>query len=314
MKAYNFTKIRCLCKNLLHVCLGLLVLAGCSAPSQKETLSPDNTPSPSPSTAAVSSVPVEEPSAETFKLYEGTYTDAYYFGDAAPTLGLDQYYTLTITGVTDTTFDFRIHAVPVIRDASDWYYGEPALLCEGGTAQFTDGETNAQFQETDGTLYFTFPNSDPSGHDTAPDVAEIRISGIEEISDIHFVHLDIPGYELEAKGTGQSEGCARYLPEGGSYTQEPDGNSASLQIETLSGDSFVFTVYDSNGQLRFDEQIAVFEDLNSPVAVYRGEDETICFDCNINGLVSLSGLDREAFPNPRFANDKLPSHTPVSLP
>ncbi len=127
------------------------------------------------------------PEGERLKLYEETYTDTnsrdWTIHDPEFT-GSYIYNQLTISNVTDDSFDFTITRRNFETEETETIYP----LC---TAYFNEDGVSATFTGSEGTLTFDFSdNANP-----LPVVLTIKLWGVESLEGIRFYSSNIPGYE-----------------------------------------------------------------------------------------------------------------------
>lgn len=96
------------------------------------------------------------------------------------------YCEVSISNVTDTSFDFTVYEVV------DSQKVEKKVSFLKNTAVFIDDGTTAAFYGNDYTLNFTFPNN----HNALPDVTDINISGFDILEGNTYSNNGIPGHEF----------------------------------------------------------------------------------------------------------------------
>lgn len=127
------------------------------------------------------------PEGEHLQLFEATYVDETsrawdlqepdYTGDYI-------YNELTISNITETTFDFTITRRNYETDESE-------IVISRSTASINEDGVSATFEGEDYTLVFDFSdNANP-----LPVVLTIKLWGMESLEGIRFSNSDIPGYE-----------------------------------------------------------------------------------------------------------------------
>lgn len=117
------------------------------------------------------------------KLYEGSYRDSNIYITQPM---MKTYYEVSISNVTDTSFDFTVYEVV------DSQKVEKKVSFLKNTAVFIDDGTTAAFYGNDYTLNFTFPNN----HNALPDVTDINISGFDILEGNTYSNNGIPGHEF----------------------------------------------------------------------------------------------------------------------
>lgn len=129
------------------------------------------------------------PEGEHLKLYEETYTDAASRAWAVHEpeyTGSYIYNQLTISNVTDSSFDFTITLRNFETEETETIYP----LC---TAYFNEDGVSATYTGSEGTLIFDFSyNTNP-----LPVVLTIKLWGEESLEGIRFYSSNIPGYESD---------------------------------------------------------------------------------------------------------------------
>lgn len=115
------------------------------------------------------------------KLYEGIYFDNKRFGETF----LKNYCEISISNITDTSFDFTIYQVDAEKN-------DKKVIFMKNTAIFIGDGTKAAFYGKDYTLNFTFPNN----HNAYPVVTDMVISGFTPLEGKTYVNNGIPGHEF----------------------------------------------------------------------------------------------------------------------
>lgn len=111
---------------------------------------------------------------------------------------------------------------------------------------------------------------------------------------------------------------ATHMPVDGYYYNSTDGalpHTCEIYIQRVSEDAFRFSIkeiFDENGEVSdkvlFEENVAVFESESSENAVCITENNTLIFECNEEGYVTLNGFDDatalgKVFENMAFTNN-----------
>ena len=130
------------------------------------------------------------PEGEQLQLYEVTYTDRrsrdWYSRDREEMKGYYIYDEITVSHVTDTTFDFTV-------TWSDPETGETGTIIPNSTAYINEDQTSATYTGEDYTLTFDFSYM----YNPLPVVLYIRLWGADELEGLLFYNNNIPGYEAE---------------------------------------------------------------------------------------------------------------------
>ena len=117
------------------------------------------------------------------QVYAGRYAESSIY-EGIPMEQMPDYYTLNISNVTETTFDFSVN---LVDRASN---GVECLL--SGTAEFTGDGSEAVCYGGNGDVFFTFPDY----HGAYPDVTDIEVSGVAELAGKVMVNNAVPGHEF----------------------------------------------------------------------------------------------------------------------
>ena len=117
------------------------------------------------------------------QVYAGRYAESSIY-EGIPMEQMPDYYTLNISNVTETTFDFSVN---LVDRASN---GVECLL--SGTAEFTGDGSEAVCYGGNGDVFFTFPDY----HGAYPDVTDIEVSGVAELAGKVMVNNGVPGHEF----------------------------------------------------------------------------------------------------------------------
>lgn len=116
------------------------------------------------------------------QLYAGAYRDNSVF---IPENGWNDYYSLVVSNITDTSFDFTIYRMDCNDSIKETMFATNTAVFTGdGTTAFYDG------QQYD--LTFTFPDY----HLSLPDVTDIQVSGFWATEGITFANNHVPGHEF----------------------------------------------------------------------------------------------------------------------
>ena len=122
------------------------------------------------------------------QLYEDTYTDRrishWWMGDLEKSTGYYVYDELTISNITDTTFDFTV----TWRNPET---EETGIVIPLSTAYINEDMTSATYTGEDCTLTFDFSYMD----NPLPEVVYIRMWGVNELEGYLFCNYNAPGYE-----------------------------------------------------------------------------------------------------------------------
>lgn len=127
------------------------------------------------------------PEGEHPQLYEVTYTDSASRAWAVHEpeyVGLYIYDELTISHITDTSFDFTVTRRNFETDESE-------VIIPQGTAYINEDMISATYVGEDYTLIFDFSDS----ANPLPVVLTIKLWGVESLEGIDFFNDHIPGYE-----------------------------------------------------------------------------------------------------------------------
>lgn len=128
------------------------------------------------------------PEGEHPQLYEDTYTDLrirhWWAGDLEKSKGYFVYDELTISNITDTTFDFTV----TWRNPET---EETGIIIPLSTAHINEDMTSATYTGEDYTLTFDFSYID----NPLPEVLYIRMWGVDELEGYLFCNYNAPGYE-----------------------------------------------------------------------------------------------------------------------
>lgn len=154
-----------------------------SAALQAETTSAPAAPSQE-SAAASTASPQESEKTANGKIYEGLYFDEsfYQYIDMPQEESPLIYCEITISNVTDTTFDFIINEKVMAT-------GETKNLIPSHTATISVGTSKAVYQGENLTLTFVFPDDE----NTFPQ--HLEISGLEQLENKVYINNTIPGHE-----------------------------------------------------------------------------------------------------------------------
>ena len=86
-----------------------------------------------------------------------------------------------------------------------------------------------------------------------------------------------------------------HMPAYGDYSNASEGEYATIKVSVFTDDGFYFSIYKNvegqGEQLVFMENLATFEDLDTSIAVFHGQQYTLTFDCSESGVIRLSGFD-----------------------
>ena len=127
------------------------------------------------------------PEGEHPQLYEVTYADstngAWYVHDPEYT-GSYIYNELTISNITDTTFDFTV-------TSRNYETDETEVVIPLSTAYFNEDMISATYSGEDYTLTFDFTDT----VNPLPIVLSINLWGVDSLEGISFYNNNIPGYE-----------------------------------------------------------------------------------------------------------------------
>ena len=117
------------------------------------------------------------------KVYEANYKDAEIFGDnpKAPVISC----LITISNVTETSFDFTIYEVDSMKNTQD-------LIFRTHTAVFTGDGTEAFYDGKEYDLSFTFPDY----YGAYPDVIHMEITGFAPVEGRTYDFGGVPGHEF----------------------------------------------------------------------------------------------------------------------
>lgn len=130
------------------------------------------------------------PEGEQLKLYEVTYTDRrnrdWYSRDREEMKGYYIYDEITISNITDTTFDFTV-------TWSDPETDESGVIIPLSTAYINEDQISATYTGEDYTLTFDFSYI----NNPLPEVLWIRLWGVDELEGLLFTNTKIPGHEWE---------------------------------------------------------------------------------------------------------------------
>lgn len=130
------------------------------------------------------------PEGEQLQLYEVTYTDRrsrdWYSRDREEMKGYYIYDEITVSNVTDTTFDFTV-------TWSDPETRETGIIIPNSTAHINEDQTSATYTGEDYSLTFDFSYM----YNPLPVVLYIRLWGVDELEGLMFYNKNIPGYETE---------------------------------------------------------------------------------------------------------------------
>lgn len=130
------------------------------------------------------------PEGEQLQLYEVTYTDRrsrdWYSRDREEMKGYYIYDEITVSNITDTTFDFTV-------TWSDPETGESGVIIPLSTAYINEDQISATYTGEDYTLTFDFSYM----YNPLPVVLYIRLWGVDELEGLLFYNNSIPGYESE---------------------------------------------------------------------------------------------------------------------
>lgn len=130
------------------------------------------------------------PEGGQLQLYEVTYTDRrsrdWYSRDREEMKGYYIYDEITVSNITDTTFDFTV-------TWSDPETGETGTIIPNSTAYINEDQTSATYTGEDYTLTFDFLYM----YNPLPVVLYIRLWGADELEGLLFYNNNIPGYEAE---------------------------------------------------------------------------------------------------------------------
>ena len=128
------------------------------------------------------------PEGEHLQLYEDTYADLrirhWWAGDLEKSKDYYVYNELTISNITDTSFEFAV----IWRNPET---EETGIIIPPGTAYFNEDMISATYTGEDYTLTFDFS----SMYNPLPVVLYIRIWGMEELKGFLFYDYNAPGYE-----------------------------------------------------------------------------------------------------------------------
>lgn len=139
--------------------------------------------------APVDTFSVSETSSDTgavsaaFQLYAGHYRDSSIFISED---GWSDYYSLAISNITDTSFDFTLYLMEGPTDAIK------ETIFATNTAVFTGDGTTAFYDGRQYDLTFSFPDY----HNALPQVTDIQVSGFWASEGITFSNNNIPGHEF----------------------------------------------------------------------------------------------------------------------
>ena len=130
------------------------------------------------------------PEGEQLQLYEVTYTDRrsrdWWSRDREEMKGYYIYDEITVSNITDTTFDFTV-------TWSDPETGESGVIIPLSTAYINEDQISAAYTGEDYTLTFDFSYmSNP-----LPEVLWIKLWGVDELEGLLFTNTNIPGHEWE---------------------------------------------------------------------------------------------------------------------
>lgn len=185
------------------------------------------------------------------------------------------------------------------------------VSCENNSNVSMEGiHCGQQYNEAETNLlqsgYRNLGDSDPSHKEFISD-SESKIISID-VSDESisaWTWLNWPQGDFRPVTT-------QYMPVDGNYNNASDGEYASIQITGINDNSFYFSIYkyvDGQGEQQiFMDNIAVFEDMASSTAVFRGQQYTLTFDCSEYGTIRLSGFDEATALGDTFWNS-LALHT-----
>lgn len=137
-----------------------------------------------PSQESAAASPQESEKAANGKIYEGLYFDEsfYQYIDMPQEESPLIYCEITISNVTDTTFDFIINEKVMAT-------GETKNLIPSHTATISVGTSKAVYQGENLTLTFVFPDDE----NTFPQ--HLEISGLEQLENKVYINNTIPGHE-----------------------------------------------------------------------------------------------------------------------
>ena len=122
------------------------------------------------------------------QIYEDTYTDLrirhWWAGDLEKSKGYYVYDELTISNITDKTFDFTV-------TWNNPETGESGVIIPLSTAYINEDQISATYTGEDYTLTFDFSYmSNP-----LPEVLWSRLWGVDELEGYLFCNYNAPGYE-----------------------------------------------------------------------------------------------------------------------
>lgn len=116
------------------------------------------------------------------QLYEGDYQESEIFSGESME---EEYYTLSISRITNTSFEFTIRQVNGVT-------GEAQTVFLPNTAYFEDDGKTAAFYGKEYTLKFDFPDN----HGALPAVTDIVVTGYAPIEGKTMVNNGVPGHEF----------------------------------------------------------------------------------------------------------------------
>ena len=130
------------------------------------------------------------PEGGKLKLYEVTYTDRrnrdWYSRDREEMKGYYIYDEITVSNITDTSFDFTV-------TWSDPETGESGVIIPLSMAYINEDQISATYTGEDYTLTFDFSYI----NNPLPEVLWIRLWGVDELEGLLFTNTKIPGHEWE---------------------------------------------------------------------------------------------------------------------
>lgn len=181
-------------KGVLFTFLVMALLAGCgsNASAPKEDASEEVTEevpaaqsdAEAPTAQSDAETKEETAAAESGKIYEGLYFDESFYryidmpAEESPLI----YCEITISNVTDTSFDFTINKRVMATD-------ETSVLVPSGTASIEEAGSKAVYEGENLTLTFSFPDDE----NTFPQ--HLEVTGLEELENKVYINNSIPGHE-----------------------------------------------------------------------------------------------------------------------
>jgi len=162
------------------------------------------------------------------------------------------------------------------------------------TSEISNGKTNFAYQDTfggKGKGRLTFRESEIILVITTEEPSNQEYD-ISTNTKVYREHNKNNINEADKSDIDEIDITSVYFPVEGEYSNGSEGNFSYIVITRIDQASFKFAIYKGDtGELIFNQHIAAFEEKDATVAVYRGQNYTLYFDCSEYATITLTGFE-----------------------